>query len=112
MHKVFEEILSNPSTPDTKSFTEKWWSYFYSVRFLKNTWVVVSLAYTVLWMLQKYRKDPLLMQYCLTKLFEIAVKFKYPATRTTEYTAEDTRKVSVIMLVQISLIRIVYIHLL
>ena len=41
-------------------------------------------------MLQKYKNYPLLMQYCLTKLFEIAVKSKYPATTTTEYTAEDT----------------------
>ena len=41
---------------------------------------------------EKYKNDPsLLMQYCSTKLFEIAVKSKYPAATTTiEYTAEDT----------------------
>ena len=29
------------------------------------------------------------MQYCLTKLFEIVVKSKYPAAITTKYTAEN-----------------------
>ena len=33
IHKVFKEILSELSTPDTKSFKEKLWRYFHSVRF-------------------------------------------------------------------------------
>ena len=59
------------------------------IDFFKMIPVLWSSLYSS-WMLQKYKKDPLLMQYCLTKLFEIAVKSKYPATTTTEYTAEDT----------------------
>ena len=52
IHKVFEVVLSNLSTPDTKSFKEKLWSYFHSVRYKKlpGLW---SIAYTVLWMLQR-----------------------------------------------------------
>ena len=33
------------------------------------------------------------MQYCSTKLFEIAVKSKYPATTTTENTQTKTHQV-------------------
>ena len=89
IYKVFEEILSDLSMPDTKSFKEKLWSYFHGVRFKMLPGLWCSL-YSSLDAPEKYKKDPLSMQYCSTKLFEIAVKSKYPATTTIEYTAEDT----------------------
>ena len=78
IHKVFEIILSNLSSPDTKSFKEKLWSYFNSVRYKKLPELWSSL-YSSLAAPEKYKMDPLLMKYCSTKFFEIAVKSKYPA---------------------------------
>ena len=78
IHKVLEEILSNLSMPDTKSFKEKLWNYFHSVRFKKLPGLWSSL-YSSLDAPEKYKKDPLLIKYCSTKLFKIAVKSKYSA---------------------------------
>lgn len=78
---AFSEIISNAPKPHQKSFKEKLWSSFHSIR-LKKIPEFWKKLYKSIDTPEKFESDPWLMQYCSSKLFETAVKNKYPLTDT------------------------------
>ena len=87
VHSLFEKVLAGSSTPGSNSFKEKLWSQFHAIR-LKELPTLWSNLCDSLHTPEKYRSDHFLIQHCCTRLFENAVKTKYPAA--TEYASNPT----------------------
>uniref|UniRef100_A0A1X7VYF3 Uncharacterized protein n=1 Tax=Amphimedon queenslandica TaxID=400682 RepID=A0A1X7VYF3_AMPQE len=88
MDSLFSEIFSSVPTPVSASFREQLWCKLHHKR-LTEILKLWSALYESSKAPEKYSKEPLLMQYCTTKLFEIAVKSNYPSTKNTAETTSD-----------------------
>ena len=78
IQKSFKTIFSSVSAgSEGKALREQLWCQFHSIRLttIPELW---SALFESMDAPAKYKTDPLLMQYCTTKLFEAAVKSKYP----------------------------------
>ena len=75
MQQLLEKIVSKLSKykPTSKSFKNRLWASYHSIR--RND---LSSIWEKMWdslnAPEKFKVDPLLMQHCSTKLFEITVK--------------------------------------
>ena len=86
IQKSFETIFSSVSAgSEGKALREQLWWQFHSIP-LTTIPELCSALFESMDAPAKYKTDPLLMQYCTTKLFEAAVKSKYPTVtgETTE----------------------------